>query len=62
MQRVTGPSRVLEYPGGGAIAGIPDSAGVTELIAAFPIDPDGGLHEEFGRRIYVEQRMTMGQG
>ncbi len=62
LQTVSGPTRVLEYPGGGAVRGLPDFAGSTVLTAAFRIEPDGSLREEEGRRIFIERRLRMGQG
>jgi len=61
LQTTSGPVQILEYPGGGAIKGVP-YFGPTALMAAFLIEPDGGLREEEGRRIFIERRVVMGQG
>ena len=62
LQTISGPMQILEYPGGGAIKGMPSHDGPTALMAAFLIEPDGGLREEEGRRIFIERRVVMGQG
>jgi hypothetical protein len=31
-------------------------------MAVFVVEPDGGLREEEGRRVFIERRVTMGQG
>jgi hypothetical protein len=57
LQTSTGPAQILEYPGGGPVAGLPPFSGETALSAAFLIEPDGGLREEEGRRIFIERRL-----
>jgi len=34
----------------------------TDLVGAFLVEPDGSLREEEGRRIFIERRITAGQG
>jgi hypothetical protein len=33
-----------------------------ELVAAFRVEPDGGLREDEGRRVFIERRLPMGVG
>ncbi|MEI9971102.1 MAG: hypothetical protein WDO73_03060 [Ignavibacteriota bacterium] len=62
LQTCSGPADVFEYPGGGVIQGLPQFDGETRLTAVFAIDPDGSMREEEGRRIFIERRLTMGNG
>jgi hypothetical protein len=57
LQTAAESTPILEYPGGGAIRGLPELPAGTQLIAAFVIEPDGSLRDEEGRRIYIEQRL-----
>lgn len=57
LQTASGQSRILEYPGGGPVRGFPEVPAGTGLILALRIEPDGGLREEEGRRIFIEQRL-----
>lgn len=61
MQTATG-GQIVEYPGGGAVAGVPPFAGVTALFAGFVVEQDGGMREEDGRRVFIEQRFRAGAG
>jgi hypothetical protein len=62
LQTVSGGNRILEYPGGGVIQGLPEVNGETLLLAVFAVEPDGSMREEFGRRIFIERRLAMGKG
>jgi hypothetical protein len=40
-----------------------DGSGIdVDAVGAFVVEPDGGLREEHGMRIFIERRMRMGQG
>jgi hypothetical protein len=61
LQTVSESGQVLRYPGGDAM-NLPKFAGITELSAAFLVEPDGSLREEEGRRVFIERRVFVGQG
>jgi hypothetical protein len=62
LQTTTGPGQLMTYPGGDPVAGLPPFPGATRLTAAFVVEPDGGMREEQGRRVFIERRLVMGHG
>lgn len=61
LQRLDAPLVDLVHPDQTRSTFAPAPGGVN-LCAAFQVEPDGGLREEQGRRVFIERRIVAGQG
>lgn len=57
-----GSDVVMRTPGGDALHPPGSADAETRLMAVFAVEPDGGLREEEGRRIFIERRVQVNYG